>query len=239
MSSASDRLAPEEAATRTAEHAVCISCGAERMGPYCSRCGQREMRGRHTLRGMATGVLARILNLESGFIHTAVGLTVRPGTVISDFIAGRTRPYTNPVAYLVVAFAAFALMNGVLGGGTGGGDNRVFAALLIPFIAAASRVIFLRGRLNYAEHLILVMYLFAHVVLGLAAAHLLIPFASDVVLRRMGVAVAVAAAALIAWSYSRIFTRRIPAAIGGLAAVAAGAALWMFALIRILNLLRD
>jgi len=229
-------------ATSAAPHAPrCASCGAARTGPYCAQCGQRELRGRHTLRGMAAAFLGRVLDLDRGLLHTAHALTIRPGTVVRDYLAGRTVPYTNPVAYMLICFAAFAIASRVLGGATGSEDDRALTALVVPFIAAVSRLLFWRARLNYAEHLVLVLYLLGHVALILAVLQaLLLPalrgdpgtvVSGIVAFGALGIPIA-----YIGWAFSRVFPAR-PwlAAAGGLAALAGGAVLWLLALIALLR----
>jgi len=251
---ARDDVAPEttrstidaSAATRAALHTPrCASCGAARTGPYCAQCGQRELRGRHTLRGMAAAFLGRVLDLDHGLLHTVHGLTVRPGTVVRDYLAGRTVPYTNPAAYLLICFAAFAIAARVFGGATGSEDDRALAALVVPFIAAASRLLFWRTRLNYAEHLVLVLYLLGHVALILAVLQAVLSpalrgdpgtvMSGIVVFGALGIGIA-----YYGWAFSRIFPAR-PwlAAAGGLAALAGGAALWLYAVIALLRALRS
>ncbi len=251
---ARDDVAPEttrsttaaSAATRTVSHAPrCVSCGAARTGPYCAQCGQRELRGRHTLRGVAATFLGRVLDVDHGLLHTVHWLTVRPDRVVRDYLAGRTVPYTNPVAYLLLCFAAFAIAVGVFGGATGSEDDRVLTALAVPFIAAVSRLLFWRTRLNYAEHLVLVLYFLGHVALILAVLQAVLlpalhgdpgPLVSGIVaFGALGIAIG-----YFGWAFSRVFPAR-PwlAAAGGLAALAGGAALWAFGLIALLRALHS
>jgi hypothetical protein len=140
----------------------CANCGATCNDRYCAACGQRRFTGRHTLRSLAGGVLSRVFNTEEGIGHTIAQLTVRPGTMIREYLSGRTACYTHPAAYLLIAAAVFTLGLQLVAASTGAGDeNRIFALMIIPFVAAASRALFWRGRYNYAEHLIAVMYLCA------------------------------------------------------------------------------
>jgi hypothetical protein len=55
-----------------------------------------------TVRELVRDVVSRFFDLESGLLHTAWRLTVAPGTVSRDVIAGRRRRYAGPVTYLVV-----------------------------------------------------------------------------------------------------------------------------------------
>ena len=248
---ARDDVAPEtcgsaadaRVATRVAPHAPrCVSCGAERTGPYCAQCGQRELRGRHTLRSMAAAFPGRVLDLDRGLLHTVHGLTVRPGTVVRDYLAGRTVPYTNPVAYMLLCFAAFAITANVFGGATGTENDRVLTAFIVPFVAAVSRLLFWRTRLNYAEHLVLVLYLVGHVALILAVLQAVVSLAlhgepgtvaSGILLVALGIPIA-----YYGWAFSRVFpSRPWLAAAGGLAALAGGAALWLLAIVALVRAL--
>jgi len=233
-------------ATRAAPHAPrCVNCGAARTGPYCAQCGQRELRGRHTLRSMAAAFLGRVLDLDHGLLHTVYGLTVRPGTVVRDYLAGRTVPYTNPIAYLLLCFAAFTLSARMLGATVGGEFERALTALVVPFIAAVSRLLFWRTRLNYAEHLVLVLYLVGHValILGVVQAVLtpVIRVAPGEVLSTIVAFGALGSViAYYAWAFSRVFpTRPWVAAAGGLVALAGGVALWTAAMVALLQVLRS
>ena len=212
----------------------CSACGAPMAGPFCAQCGQRVMRGRHTLRSMLGSALGRVLNLEGGLLATAGQLTVAPHRVIRDFIDGRTGPYTHPMGYLLVTFAIFALVGGLLdltvqGAGS---DNRVYTALAVPFIALAARVVFLRGRLNYAEHLIATMYLFGHVALLLAGLQLVVPLLGQRAIEALLIGALIGAAAYFVWPYTRLFPRRpVLSALGALLALCTGVLLWALALI--------
>lgn len=81
---------------------ACANCGAERTGPYCQACGQRHRDERLTIRRLLRDVVTRFLDLESGLLHTAWRLTVAPGTVSRDIVAGRRQRYAGPVTYLIV-----------------------------------------------------------------------------------------------------------------------------------------
>ena len=218
---------PETAHAASAERG-CVNCNAPCTGAYCSLCGQRQLIGRHTLRSVLRGMVERFTSSEAGFIHTARLLTLQPGAVIRGYWAGRTVRYTHPAGYLLVCVALFALAFQVVGGGTGAGEgDRVFTLLVIPFIAAASRVLFWRGQYNYAEHLIAVMYLCGHAVLGLAVLYVGASFLNGSLLN----AYTVAALSVVVWyflfGYSSAFgTRPLISALAGMTALVLGTAMW-------------
>lgn len=97
-----------------ASAARCGNCGAERTGAFCHACGQRYHDERFPVRRVLRDLTARFLDLESGFLHTVYRLTVAPGTVGRDYVAGRRQRYVGPATYLLVittlSILAFALV---------------------------------------------------------------------------------------------------------------------------------
>lgn len=219
----------------------CASCGAPLQGAYCAACGQRVLRERHTLRSFVRSGAAQLLDLDRGFLHTFWRLVTSPVTVVRDYLAGATVKYTHPVGYLAVAFAAFALTGSVAGGSAGlaDGGNRLFTATAVPVIALASRALFWRLRLNYAEHLVIASYLLGTVLLALSLLQVLTPVVPLAVRPAVGVASLAASVGYFAWSYARIFERR-PwlAAAGALITLSAGIALWFGLMLLVVSLLR-
>jgi hypothetical protein len=185
---------------------------------------------------LLAGALRNILTLDSGLLHTVHRLTVGPGQVIRGFLAGRTVPYTHPATYLLISFAAFALGAGVFSNGTGNEGDRVFVALLAPCVAIAARLLFWRAGLNFAEHLIIALYVLGHVVLLYAGMLIAMPLALE---RALGYGAIALGIANVPWAYSRVFpSRAILAAAGGLVALAGGAVIWTVFMIKLLELLR-
>ncbi|HEX2189067.1 MAG TPA: DUF3667 domain-containing protein [Longimicrobiaceae bacterium] len=177
--------APPAAGGAASGSAACASCGASLAGEYCHACGQRARRGRFTVRGIFAHLVTDAFDLNRGLLFTAVALTVRPGAAIRDYVDGATARYTNPVKYLVVcvALAVFASVQvGVtrdMAGGFAEGMGaesaavaerigevlsrymNVIMAAAVPFMALYSRALFRRSGLNFAEHLIFSVYVYA------------------------------------------------------------------------------
>lgn len=206
---------------------------------------RRAPAARHTTRSVVFGALQRVLSLERGFLHTARGLAVAPGRVIRRYIAGHLDEYTNPIAYLLVAFAGFALIGELLDAGVrgAGSGDRYLTALVVPFVAVSSRLVFARARYNFAEHLILVTYLFGQTALVLAGVQLVLPVLFTVLdvppLGVVAVLTGVCVIGYFAWAYGRFFERRRRlAALGGVVSLLAGVAVWGAALVGIVALAR-
>jgi hypothetical protein len=93
--------------------------------------------------------------------------------------------------------------------------------------------------LNYAEHLILIMYVLGHVALFFAVAFTATPLIGLAAARTLDAGVLVLSAAYVSWAYSRVFpTRALLAAAGGLIALASSFLLWFVALVIYVNALR-
>lgn len=173
------------AAPATTPAPPCLGCGAPRTGPYCVACGQRARTGRLTVAGVAHQVVAELVSVDRGLLHTALALARDPGRVARDYAAGRTAPYAGPVRYFVLVAGAarlLALRIGFLGfmvagffegwdahGAAPAAAQRVardlvtqysvsLTALGVPLYAACTRLLFRRAQLNLAEHLVLALY---------------------------------------------------------------------------------
>jgi hypothetical protein len=187
----------------------------------------------------ATSALRRTVG-EEGALTTVKQLAVRPGRVIRDFLTGRTVGYVHPAAYLLLTSAAFALVSSALGGATVGGEaDRLFALLLIPFVAAVLRVLFWRGPYNYAEHLIAVVYLAAQVLLFLALPYFGVFIVPQAFGEWFAVVSLAACVGYFAWGYSQMFEQRpLLAAGGALIALFIGILVWLGFTLVIVALLR-
>lgn len=77
-------------------------------------------------------LIATIFNLESSLWRTLIGLTLRPGKVAREYVAGRRRSYFNPLKYLLVTAGTMALLNWRLSAPT----EEIDAAVLAEVSAA-------------------------------------------------------------------------------------------------------
>jgi Protein of unknown function (DUF3667) len=78
---------------------TCLNCGNEYNGRYCALCGQSSKTGRLTVRTMLKGVLKGLIDFDQPLYRTLIGLTVRPGSMISEYVEGKRTGYTNPIKY--------------------------------------------------------------------------------------------------------------------------------------------
>lgn len=80
----------------------CSNCGAPRSGDYCAQCGQRHLRQRMTFASVAKRVFSEVTDIDRGFLHTTLGMVIRPGQVVKDYVSGRQKPYVNPLTYFLL-----------------------------------------------------------------------------------------------------------------------------------------
>ncbi len=83
----------------------CANCGSPIEGAYCIECGQKHLRGRLAVRPLIKDLLQRLTNLERGLLRTTVDMFRRPGYVARDYVSGKQRPYTSPLAFFLIGTA--------------------------------------------------------------------------------------------------------------------------------------
>lgn len=138
---------------------------------FCAQCGQRTHTGRLTLHEIGHDLLHAFVHVDRGVLPLLRGLLLRPGHVAREYVRGARRRYFGPFAFLVVAVALSAFLAALSGYPVitssaaqnpavlflQSHPNLLFLAQ-VPLLAAWSRLVFLRGADNYAEHLVLAAY---------------------------------------------------------------------------------
>ena len=163
---------------------VCASCGAPLAGPYCAACGQAT-RPRVTARSLVRDALQGLTSLEQGFDRTVLDLLKRPGPMVRDYLRGRTRPYTSPLKFAIIAAAvAMVVMHlldvldaeryRLIGWDSGAAMNReigaanelylrfmnLFLLFMIPVSSFMTWALYRRDRLTFGEHVAFNAYVF-------------------------------------------------------------------------------
>ncbi len=87
----------------------CPNCKSTNIENYCSNCGQKIYRKRFTTKGFF-GVIGNALNIERGFLYTAIWLFRNPGKVTGDYVKGKTKTYINPLNYILLIAGAYAFL---------------------------------------------------------------------------------------------------------------------------------
>jgi len=92
----------------------CMNCGSDFSTPYCGQCGQEASAARVTPAELKRGFL-RAASLERGWIHTMVDLTVRPGTMVRNYLDGKRVVYIGPFKYALTMVGLYILTTAVIG----------------------------------------------------------------------------------------------------------------------------
>ena len=88
---------------------TCKNCGSEQIENYCCNCGQKVIEKRFSVKFFFIAILDTF-NLERGLFYTYKMLLTKPGVVINDYISGKTKPYYNPLKYIILAAAISAFL---------------------------------------------------------------------------------------------------------------------------------
>lgn len=161
---------------------ACKNCSNTFEGKYCPQCGQKASVRRILTRDLFSDLLKKFLPWEKGFLYTTRRLLTAPGHMVHEYLDGKRVNYSKPLGYLflivaisVIFFSQEDYVNSLqqqghtqFAGPKGQkAINWVFSHLsvifmgLIPFLSLFSKRLFRRSGENYAEHLVLNVYLMA------------------------------------------------------------------------------
>ena len=161
----------------------CLNCGAELSGPYCARCGQKDLQLERPLLGLIGGVLKETFDVDGRAARTLAALFMRPGLLSERFLAGQRQRYTSPVRlYLVVSVLFFVVVAWVARSGIlfDVNDDAIVEVnvladdlprlmfVLLPVFALLLKVVY-PGRLLF-DHLVHALHLHTAAYIVLAAA---------------------------------------------------------------------
>ncbi|MCB1629730.1 MAG: DUF3667 domain-containing protein, partial [Xanthomonadales bacterium] len=92
-----------EVGTSATSTRSCLNCGRVLQGAYCSECGQAASVGRLSLRQVIDDLFSEFSSWDSRLPRTLRRLTVDPGGLCRDYVAGRRVGYVAPLRYLLLA----------------------------------------------------------------------------------------------------------------------------------------
>lgn len=105
--------------SQEAEIHKCANCGTESSGNFCPNCGQSMMVGRVKASSLYKQTISSVLRLDPLFLRTVWKLVTRPWKVIKDYLEGHQVCYMAPMTTLVFLFFFKAILNSILGVGSG------------------------------------------------------------------------------------------------------------------------
>lgn len=90
----------------------CANCGAERSGPYCSRCGQNDRDYQRALPPLVSELLREAFEIDSRLVRTLKLLIFKPGALAVEFSNNRRASYVSPIRlYLFVSILFFFFLS--------------------------------------------------------------------------------------------------------------------------------
>jgi hypothetical protein len=103
----------EDEANTVLETIECPNCGDEFEGTYCPNCGQ-EADPSVSATGVVGGFFRELVDIEHGFWPTFVGLTLRPGATLRQYLSGVRKGLASPGRYLLAAIVVEVSVERVL-----------------------------------------------------------------------------------------------------------------------------
>ena len=94
------------------EAAVCLNCGAELSGRWCSQCGQRAATPRPTLHELLHDATHELAHLDGKIIRTVALLLFKPGALTAEFLEGKRARSVTPIRiYLLCSLLFFGTLS--------------------------------------------------------------------------------------------------------------------------------
>jgi hypothetical protein len=160
---------------------ICLNCGKQVEYKYCPYCGQATAVSRVTWKSLLEEAFHFFSHVEHGFLMTTQMAIFHPGTLPQQYLEGKRKPFSKPVAFLLVWIAISVLAytttkhithnEHLRTASIFSGSGEIFTfyskytslieTLILPFIALAAWLILARPKLNYVEVVVVTFYHFA------------------------------------------------------------------------------
>lgn len=176
----------------------CLNCG-EPLFPsknFCATCGQKSVVKRMALSAIAHDAIHYFTHADHGIFHLLKELSIHPGKVAREFVAGKRKKYFPPINFFLIVAAICLFMAGIVynhqvaanakkyqvtnsqpnkqptkyfedsrwkrGAQVGkffSKYSNLVAMGAVPLISFLVWLFYIKGRYNYAEHLVANMYI--------------------------------------------------------------------------------
>ena len=173
---------------------ICMNCGAELHGPYCSNCGQKVTDLKQSFWSFLMEYLANAFQLDTRLLPTLREMVIHPGRLTQEFFKGRINSYVHPLKMnmfmLVIVIAMVALF---MSPSTNISDDQtnealssdlnsliqtylpIFILLMTPVLGLVVQLFNLRKRRPFMEHFVFALHFAAFVemffVLKMVVSH--------------------------------------------------------------------
>lgn len=151
------------------EQHVCLNCGTQITGNFCTECGQKSDTHRITLKNFIRHDLVHGLwHLDTGILFTLKETIIRPGEAALDYIHGKRIRYYNVFYLCLLIIALNVVLRHWYHDASTTEQNRDSLAVgrffsehiksillgIIPCLSINSLLFFRKLKLNFAEHCI-------------------------------------------------------------------------------------
>ena len=173
---------------------ICMNCGAELHGPYCSNCGQKVTDLKQSFWSFLMEYLANAFQLDTRLLPTLREMVIHPGRLTQEFFKGRINSYVHPLKMnmfmLLIVIAMVALF---MSPSTNISDDQtnealssdlnsliqtylpIFILLMTPVLGLVVQLFNLRKRRPFMEHFVFALHFAAFVemffVLKMVVSH--------------------------------------------------------------------
>ena len=136
----------------------CKNCGEDFEGNFCNHCGQKKFASKVNFKIFSSWIIDAF-DYHSGLINTFLHLQTKPGVLVHDFLAGKTKSYFNPVTYLLISFS-LAIILAVTDTGW-----YVIFGLILFFTILYNSLIFRANKYNLFESIVISIFLVSQLIL--------------------------------------------------------------------------
>jgi hypothetical protein len=157
----------------------CTNCLKPGEGNYCEYCGQKMNIERVSLKELAREFVYSLTHAgKKGLFYTIKELFVRPGTVIQQFLEGQRKSLYPPMSYLILTatistfltlkyhffthtYSEQSINIGTLGEFFAYAEKytTIINIITIPVFAFCTHLIFVKSKYNFAENVLLNVYI--------------------------------------------------------------------------------
>lgn len=94
----------------TGHPTACLNCGSALAGPFCARCGQRNIPAYPTIREFAGDAWQELSGWDGRFNRTVRTLLLHPGKLTRETLSGRRNRYITPLRLYLSASLVYFLI---------------------------------------------------------------------------------------------------------------------------------
>lgn len=146
----------------------CKNCGHDGEGKFCAACGQKLHVGRIKLSSILHDVVHSYTHFDKGFLYTLKELAIHPGTLQRNYLEGHRvrnqKPFPMFISMATICALALYLIYKPTPDATAEQYfykhyYAITHAILIPVYALSTWLLFISSKLNFAEILVLILYM--------------------------------------------------------------------------------